>query len=439
MRVRPQLALLFVCLTLGASGIRAQQFYWDTASVRATGMGGVYVASSTNVIDALASNPAGLSYLRGRNLNVEADAVFARGSFSDSSNSGAPLGDSAGVIPYGAFGMPIPHSRFSFGVSLTPDLLSRGDWHYVDPPGFAGASYGLQKQFSEIYALRYTGGVGFAVNSRLSIGATFGADYNSNRLQAPYIFQTQPVLAGLKTLLDMHTTGYGWNTSVGVMAHPTRKLDAGVSWKSRTVINSTGEATGDAYAQFAALGVNAPSTFTYNAKVQNVLPQNVNGNISWHATSRWLLAFQTDWVNWHNSFVTLPVTLTDGTNAVLNSLVGGTSLTDRVPLDWKDQYVFHVAAERSFRESVTVRAGYSHANSPVPDSTLTPLTAAIFTDQISTGLTYRHGHAQYEAAYSVGPQATQHVGQSGLLSGEYDNSSVHVGTQSVKLGVNFQF
>ena len=36
----------------------------------------------------------------------------------------APLGDSPGFIPYGAFGMPIPHSRFSFGVSLTPDLLS---------------------------------------------------------------------------------------------------------------------------------------------------------------------------------------------------------------------------------------------------------------------------------------------------------------------------
>jgi long-subunit fatty acid transport protein len=439
MRVSPKLAVLFICLSIGASGLRAQQFYWDTASTRSTGMGGVYVASSSNVVDALASNPAGLSYLRGRNLNVEADAIFARGSFSDASNNGAPLGDSPGFIPYGAFGMPIPHSRFSFGVSLTPDLLSQGDWHYVDPPGFAGASYGLQKQFSEIYALRYTAGLGFAVNSRLSIGATFGADYNSNRLQAPYIFQTQPVLAGMKTLLDMHTTGYGWNASVGVMARPTRRLDAGVSWKSRTLINSTGWATGDAYAQFAALGVNAPSTFTYSSKVQNVLPQSVNADIAWHATSRWLFAFQTDWVNWHNSFVTLPVTLTNGTNATLNRLVGGTSLNDRVPLDWKDQYVFHFAAERSLKESVTLRAGYSHANSPVPDSTLTPLTAAIFTDQISAGLTYRHGHAQYEGAYSFGPQATQSVGQSGLLSGEYDNSSVHVGTQSVKLGLAYTF
>jgi long-subunit fatty acid transport protein len=439
-RIRPQhVALLFVWLILGTSAARAQQFYWDTASTRAAGMGGVYAPSTSNVVDALASNPAGLSYLRGRNLNVELDAVFARGSLDDASNNGAPLGDSPGIVPYGAFGMPISHSRFSFGVSLTPDLLSQGDWHYVDPPGFAGASYGLQKQFSEIYALRYTAGVGFAVNSKLSIGATFGADYNSNRLEAPYVFQTQPVLAGMKTLLDMHTTGYGWNTSVGVMAHPTRKLDAGAAWKSRTEINSTGQATGDAYAQFAALGVTAPSTFTYSSKVQNVLPQSVNGNIAWHATSRWLFAFQTDWVNWHNSFVALPVTLTNGTNATINSLVGGTSLNDQVPLDWKDQYVFHFAAERTFRESVTLRAGYSHANSPVPDSTLTPLTAAIFTNQFSTGLTYRHAHAQYEAAYSVGPQSTQSVGQSALLSGEYDNSSVHVGTQSVKLGFTYQF
>jgi long-subunit fatty acid transport protein len=438
-RYFPRLALCAVGLICGARELRAQDFYWNAASTRSTGMGGVYVASSTNVVDALSTNPAGLSYLRGRNLNLDVDAVFARGSFENASNADAPMGNSPGVVPFGAFGMPIGKSRFSFGLGMTPELLSRGDWHYVDAPGVAGASYGLQKQFSEIYALRYSAGVGFAVNSRLSIGATFGADYNSNRLDAPYIFQSQPALAGLKTLLDMHTTGYGWNESVGVLARPTKKLQAGLAWKSRTVIDSTGNASGDAYAQFAALGVNAPSNFTYNAQVRNVLPQSVGASLAWQADRRWLLAFQMDWVNWQDSFVNLPVTMTNGTNAVINSLVGGTSFSDGVPLAWKDQYVFHVGAERSLTESVTLRAGYSHANNPVPSSTLTPLTAAIFTDQISTGLSYQHGHAKYEAAYSFSPQAIDHVGQSGLLYGEYNDSTVRVGTQSLKLGLSYQF
>jgi long-chain fatty acid transport protein len=438
-RVCSRLALLFASLTFGAYGIQAQQFYWDTASTQSTGMGGVYVASSSDVVDALASNPAGLSFLRGRTLNLEAAAIFASGSFQNASNPNAPLQDSPGVVPYGAFGMPIKHSRFSLGVGMTPELLSRADWQYVDAPGFAGATYGSQRQFSEIYALRFSAGLAYAVNSRLSIGATFGSDYNSNRLQAPYIFQSQPGLAGLKTLLNMRTAGYGWNGSFGVLAHPTHKLETGLSWKSRTVIDSTGQASGDAYAQFAALGVSAPSNFTYNARVQNVLPQTANASLGWQASPQWLVAFQVDWVNWHDSFVALPVTLTNGTNATINFLAGGTTLQDNVPLNWSDQYIFHIGAERTVTESLTVRAGFSHANRPVPSSTLTPLTAAIFTDQFSTGLTYRHGRAHYEAAYAFGLPATGHVAQSGLLFGEYDNSSVRVGAQCVKVGVTYQF
>lgn len=135
--------LLWAMAALGTA-TRAQDFYWHTAGSRSQALGGTYVASSSDVLGALAANPAGLTELRGRNLNLETDAVFARGSFNDSVNSDAPLTNSAGAVPYGAFGMPIGHSRFSFGVGMTPELLSTADWRYVDAPGSAGASYGLQ-------------------------------------------------------------------------------------------------------------------------------------------------------------------------------------------------------------------------------------------------------------------------------------------------------
>jgi long-subunit fatty acid transport protein len=276
----------------------AQDFYMNTSSARSAGLGGIYVATSTDALDALSSNPAGIAFLQGRNLNVPADAVFARGSFSDSVNDGAPLSTSPGVIPYGAFGMPIGKSRFSFALGATPDMLSTADWKYVDAPGTAGATYGLQQQKSAINALRMAAGMGVSFGPKFSLGATVGADYNTNTLEAPYIFQTQPALAGLKTLLDLHTSGVGWNASVGALAHPAHNLEIGMAWKSRTVINSTGTATGDVYAQFAALGVNAPSTFAYNARVQNVLPQSLLGTIAWQANSHWLFAVQANWINW---------------------------------------------------------------------------------------------------------------------------------------------
>ena len=370
MKFGPKSLFLMCALFLISNAAYAQGFYMNTASARSAGLGGIYIASSTDALDALSANPAGIAFLQGRNLDLAADAVFARGSFTDSVNDDAALRTSPGVIPYGAFGMPIGHSRFSFAVGATPELLSTADWKYVDAPGIAGATYGLQQQKSAINALRMAAGVGVSFGSKFSLGATVGADYNTNTLQAPYIFQTQPQLAGLKTLLDLHTSGIGWNAVVGALAHPTRKLEVGLAWKSRTVIDSTGTATGDAYAQFAALGVSAPSNFSYSARVQNVLPQSLLASLAWQANSHWLFAFQTNWINWKEAFVVLPVGLADGTNTTINSIVGSNAIEDGVPLHWKDQYAFHVGAERSLTENTTIRAGFAHANSPVPSSTL---------------------------------------------------------------------
>jgi long-chain fatty acid transport protein len=440
MRFRRTLPLLFVVCAFFAVSASAQDFYWNSASTRSLALGGVYVPSNSDAIGALTTNPAGLAFLNSPTLDMNMSAIFARGSFSNSVNTNSPMTTSPGVIPYGAFGMPIGKSKFSFGVGFAPDLVSVSDWHYVDAPGTLGVTYGMQEQKSAILAGRGMVGLSYAFSQKLSIGVTAGADYNSNTLQAPYIFQSQPALAGTKTLLDLHTYGTGWNMSVGAMFQPTKKLDVGVAWKSHTVIVTNGMASGDAYALFTALGAGgAPSTFNYNASVKNILPQSVNGNIVWHANPQWVFAFQTDWVNWHNAFVNLPVTLTNGTNATINSVAGSTTLVDGVPLNWKDQYSFHAGVERMLFENTSLRFGYAYGNSPVPNGTLTPLTAAIMTNQLSTGFNYRLGRSNFDLAYTFDPVSTQQVQQSNLLAGEYNNSKTGVGLQSLSVGYSFQF
>jgi long-chain fatty acid transport protein len=429
--------LVLACMAMPAF---AQSFNWSASSPSSIALGGIYVPSSSNAQDALAANPAGLSALGARTLDLTLTTVAPRGSFSNSVNNNAHLDGTPGVLPYGAFGMPVRHSRVTWAVGFLPDLMSVADWHYVDAPGVAGASYGLQEQHSAIIAGRAVTGLGIAVAPRLSLGVSLGVDYNTNTLIAPYIFQSQPTLAGLKTLLTLRTSGYGWNGSVGALVRASRKVELGVAWKSSTVIMSHGGASGDAYAQFNALGLSGvPSSFEYQAQVRNVLPQSVIASMSWHPSSNWMLAFQTDWVNWGNAFVNLPVTLTNGTNAAINGLVGSSTLVDGVPLNWKDQYLLHVGAERAVSERASLRFGYAYGNNPVPSSTLTPMTAAIMSNQISTGLVYNLGHSRLEAAYVFDPTAREHVQQSGLLSGEYDNSTVRVGTQALTLGYSVHF
>jgi hypothetical protein len=67
------------------------------------------------------------------------------------------------------------------------------------------------------------------------------------------------------------------------------------------------------------------------------------------------------------------------------------------------------------------------------------MTAAIMTNQLSTGFAYHRGRSRFDIGYSFDPISQQQVQQSNLLSGEYDNSSVKVGTQALSLGYTFQF
>ncbi|HTC63359.1 MAG TPA: outer membrane protein transport protein [Candidatus Saccharimonadales bacterium] len=434
MRFRRILPLLFAVCALFAVTASAQDFYWNSASTRSVALGGVYVPSDSDAIGALTTNPAGLSFLNNPTLDVNMSAIFARGSFSNSVNNNSQMTTPPGVIPYGAFGMPLGKSHFSVAAGFAPDLASVSDWKYQDAPGKGGVTYGLQENKSAILAGRAILGLSYAFGQKLSVGLTAGADYNENTLHAPYIFQSTPGLAGDKTLLDLHTYGTGWNMSVGAMFQPTKKLDVGVAWKSHTVIVTNGLASGNAYALFGSPTPIQATAFSYNASVKNILPQSVNANVAWHLNPHWVFAFQTDWVNWSNAFVNLPVTLTNGSNSAVPS-----TLVDGIPLNWKDQYSFHGGVERELWESASVRFGYAYGNSPVPSGTLTPMTAAIMTNQLSTGFAYHMGRSHFDIAYTYDPTSQQQVQQSGLLAGEYSNSAVRVGLQSVSLGYSFQF
>src|SRR5579872_2982323 len=124
MRFRRTFPLLFVFFALLTGSASAQDFYWNSASTRSLALGGVYVPSTSDAVGALSSNPAGLSFLNNHTLDLNMSAVFARGSFSNSTNNNSQMTTSPGVIPYGAFGTPMGKSHFSFGAGFAPDLAS---------------------------------------------------------------------------------------------------------------------------------------------------------------------------------------------------------------------------------------------------------------------------------------------------------------------------
>jgi long-subunit fatty acid transport protein len=384
-------------------------------------------------------NPAGLAGGAGKTLDFGVVGLVDTGSFQNSANADAKIGGLAGALPYGAFAMRPGLSKWNFAAAVTPEILMRANWHYVDAPGTLGVTYGNQRQETQIIAVRGAVGAARQFGAKWAIGATVGVVYNRNDLHAPYIFQQQPQLAGLKVLLGLTTRGYGWNGGAGVQWVPNSRVRAGLAWKSGTTIRTEGDASGSASALFAKLGIASDSNFAYQAQVMNHLPQAFDAGVDWKWNRHLRLAFETDFTAWGQAFQQLPVALTNGTNATINSVVGGTSMNDAVPLHWNNQVALHGGFEAPVSESLTVRAGFTHANSPVPSSTLLPLTAAIMQNAIGTGVGFGKGRWHYDAAYQVQLPSTESVGQSAILAGEYNNSKVKVSTQSLTLNARFSF
>jgi long-chain fatty acid transport protein len=422
----------------------ANGIYRNGAGARSMALAGTEVGLENDPISALHSNPAALRSTSAPTLELGAVGGFATGDFENAANADGRLNEKVEAGPEFGFALPIKSGPLTVGLAFIPDAVLDANWKYVDAPGGLGGttSYGLQQHRSEITVLRTALGFGLSLSDRLSIGGSLGIVYNENALKAPYIFQSHPVLKGFKTLLDLETSGVGFNGSVGVLYRPTDSLSFSLRYQTETSVDTDGRAYGNAGVQLTNLGgpfAGVQPDFRYDARVENVFPQSVSGGVSWQAHPRWRLAVQVDWVNWSDSFDQLPIHLTSGNNADLNGFLGTNAIDDTVPLHWRDRVVFHTGVEFLADKDLTLRVGYAFGDSPVPAETLTPLTAAIARHTVSTGLEWRHGHFLVAGAYQYDLPTAMTVGVSGLATGEYSNSRTAVGVHWFGLTTGYQF
>ncbi len=428
--------IVLVAVRAHAQAVGALAGGWSAATVA---QAGAAVAAQGAPLDAVEFNPAGLAAVDKRELDVSGFGALGQGSFQNTVDANGRLAGNTGAIGYGAFGFRLGQSAWRAGLAATPEELVQVNWQYVDPPGTAGVSYGLQKNDSKILALRTSASAARTLGRHWAAGVSLGLVYNTNTLIAPVIFQSQPELAGLKVLLNLKTAGFGWNGSGGAQWQPSTRLRLGAAWKSATAIQSHGKAQGNASALFAALGVMADPHFAYRAEVDNRLPQSFALGGEWQAGPLLRGYVQGDWTGWKGAFQQLPVKLSGGINSVINSVVGSSSLRDEIPLHWRSQAGARFGAERLFGPRWTLRGGYSFQSDPVPDATLTPLTAAVFQHALGAGAGWKHGRMIFDAAYQAQLPRSRAVGTSSLKAGEYSNTHLQVDMQSVTVTTRIAF
>lgn len=99
--------------------------------------------------------------------------------------------------------------------------------------------------------------------------------------------------------------------------------------------------------------------------------------VAFDVTDSTMLAFDAKWVGWSKG------------NTIGNSPAGGGS----AGFGWEDQVIFMVGVEHDVDDALTVRAGYSHGNSPITENTVLGnfLFPAIVEDHFTAGASYDIG------------------------------------------------
>lgn len=384
------------------------------------GIAGINIVAADTPTNAMTGNPAGLASQDGA---VQGTVVITgySGEFSNVANTNSPLRNP--VTPYGSAAATYrleDNPDITLGMSLAPDALARGYWRFNDS---GATNYGYTDHDSRLITYRLAFGAGWQATEDFAIGATAGVTYNDNYLKAPYTFQNAGALTGAKVLLDLETDGFGPSFSLGANYDVTKWASIGFRYMSPTWLYTDGSATGT-----------NPGTgaFSYDAKVDQQLPQRIGVALAVEPTDWLSLFFQADWVDYAGAYDTLNIELTNGSNP------GGplpAAFNETSPLSWESVWVFAMGAEVDITDDLVWSVGYTYGESPVPDSTLTPMTAAITEQTVTTGLSYRWDSIEVAIAYQYDIPNTQSTNSSILLSGEYQNSSTklegHTGAVSL--------
>lgn len=385
-----------------------------------------------NTQTALLSNPALLNEAE-EGFSFALTSVRVNSDFTSSIAEVAAADKGPGVIPELAYKGELADSNWSWGLGVVVQSAMKADFRFQDPPGTGGVSYGLQRHGAEWLVAKLAGALTYQFNDRLSAGLSLGVAYNRNQLDAPYIFQSHPVLTGLKVLVDLDADDMALTSSLGLNYQASDTVQLQMAYSLETDFSADGDLSGN----LGQLGLGIQEDFRYNANVQTTLPASLMMGATWQLNDELTLGLQLDRIFWEDAFAVLPIRLTQGSNSDLNTFLGEDSIFDVAPLQWQDQDSLHFGGEYQLAGGGKLRLGYESSEAQAPGRTATPMTGAILDEAFTAGLRFRLGVRDIDVAYRYSRGDDLAIVDSELAGGEYDNTAQSLELHSFALSFTF--
>lgn len=381
------IALLAMILAVPPPAFATNGMYLVSYGAETTGRGGVNVAVSDRTLG-LNSNPAGICQLQGKHTSMNLSLLAPELQSGNAMNSSVDGEDRIFPLPAFAHIRSRHDSPWSWGAGF----LAQGGMGatFENTNTFFGTR---DETYTEVRFMTLTPTVGYAINEDMSIGAALNLGYADTsfrfypstsffNVQAPdnsFFGVDMKRAGGLQGSLRL---GWLWRM------HP--KLSVGAVYQTETESTFDG---GDMTVNFESHPF-LRRKVSYDAELDGFTFASQAGvGLAWRPNPDLVVALDVKRYFWDSAIDTITVRAT-------NPNVEGAPAEIILPFvfDWQDQWIFALGADYRATSRLTLRAGYSHGEDPVPDATLTPLFPATTERHASLGFAWLEGNRTYDFA-----------------------------------------
>ncbi len=337
--------------TIASVTLMAGAYKIPEQSVNAMALGAAYIAHTTDA-DTAYYNPANMSFLDPEVRYFETGMTLAH--LPSNTYVGMQGGLPGGVVVPAALAsgesetenIPIPYmnyvapamGRWRYGVSLAAPAGLTKRWKSP-----------VQKLFAEEFTLKnveLNPVVSYRLSDTFSIGGGLRAVYSEGKVYSDGSLIGLPI----KREMEGDTVEFGYNLALAW--HPSSDIAVGITYRSKIDLNEEGEAN----LYLAGAGKQ------YKASVSVPIPAALNIGISKTWDDRVTLEFVYERTFW-SAYKTLDF---EYGSPILNPTLSAAFDEPKDKL-WEDTNSFRIGLTYQYSDKLTLMAGYSYDETPVPE------------------------------------------------------------------------
>jgi long-chain fatty acid transport protein len=394
------LAALALCAASTPTAVFANGTRLPNQNAEATSRGNAFVATADNA-SAIYYNPAGLTQLKGFNIQSDSYVILARYDYVPA--TGGPRVEaerSVAVVPQFYLSYTPDESPLSYGLGVYSPFGQSSEW-----PDNSGIRTIATR--NEITFITVAPTVAWKISDQLSLGA--GLQINHVKADLRRGLSPAP---GDEFRFEGDDTSFGYN--LGILWKLTEHHVFGLNYQSRSTSKFKGDVT------------LSPSGFSTPGSVDLPFPDIITFGYSWRPTPAWNLEVAIDRTNW--GLVNTPV-------------LQAAPLPDQpIPFEWDPSYYYLFGITRYFADGWRVSAGYCYSENSEPDATFNPAVPDMNRHLASVGVGRTFGSLSCFVTYQHGFKASRTIqGMPANLAGQSTNGRYESTLDAVSASFSCRF